>query len=397
MKAIISKYFRVIIPLSLLFVSCQKEPANPLTSQDNQSSLSKKNGKKDCLPEVTVFAKGLNNPRGLRFGPNGYLYVAEGGIGGSNSTIGLCDQVPFPVGPYKGSPTGGRISIINHFGVRTTVTDQLPSSQNNELVGGDIVGVGAIAFVGNTMYALITGAGCSHGVPTMPNGIVKVHPNGSFTMIADLSAWLKTHPVKNPEEDDFEPDGDLYSMINVRGNLYVIEANHGDMIKVTTAGNISRVVDISATQGHIVPTSIAFRGNFFVGNLNTFPIVEGSSKILKITPNGELSDWATGFTTILGLSFDEEGRLYVLENTTGNPFPTPGTGRIIRVSRSGVKKIIASGLNLPTGITFGPDGNLYVSNVGFGPFSIGGGQVLKVNLKNCDFDDDDDDKDEDKN
>ena len=39
---------------------------------------------------------------------------------------------------------------------------------------------------------------------------------------------------------------------------------------------ISRVVDISASQGHIVPTSVAFReGNFFVGNLHPFPVVPG--------------------------------------------------------------------------------------------------------------------------
>jgi glucose/arabinose dehydrogenase len=40
---------------------------------------------------VSVFASGFNNPRGLKWGPDGYLYVAEGGAGGSLSTVGLCD------------------------------------------------------------------------------------------------------------------------------------------------------------------------------------------------------------------------------------------------------------------------------------------------------------------
>ena len=116
-------------------------------------------------PTVSVLATGLNNPRGLKFGPDGYLYVAEGGVGGSQSTIGQCEQVPFPIGPYTGSDTGSRISKISPAGERTTVVDNLPSSQTTPETGAFVSGVGDIAFIGHTLYAVLSGAGCSHGVP----------------------------------------------------------------------------------------------------------------------------------------------------------------------------------------------------------------------------------------
>jgi hypothetical protein len=99
---------------------------------------------------------------------------------------------------------------------------------------------------------------------------------------------------------------------------------------------------------------------------------------MKITPFGELTTVYMNFGDILGLAFDKKGRLYVLENTTGNQFPTPGTGAVLRVNGKNDYTEIATGLSLPTAMTFGPDGNLYVSNLGFGPPPVGAGQVLKV-------------------
>lgn len=331
---------------------------------------------------VSVFATGFNNPRGLKFGPDGMLYVAEGGPGGSHSTVGKCAQVPAPVGPYTGDEDGGRISKVNRSGVRTTVTNKFPSSQTSPGQGSLISGVADIAFVGSNLYAITAGGGCSHGVEHFPNGIYRVHSDGSTSLVANLSAWQRAHPVGNPEPDDFEPDGTWYSMRAINGWLYAVEPNHGEMVRVSTSGDIHRVIDISATQGHIVPTAFAHRGDdFYVGNLNLFPITSGSSKILNIEQDGSnIRPVVWGLTNVVGVTFHND-RMYVLENTVGQQFPTPGHGEIVRVSPNGSKTVVVSGLDLPTAMVFGSDGALYVSNFGFGPppsLPNGPGQVLRI-------------------
>src|SRR6266478_4717110 len=110
-------------------------------------------------PNVHHFAGGLNNPRGLKFGPDGNLYVAEGGTGGSATTVALCTQVPFPVGPYSGGFTS-RISRIDGLGNRHTVVDGLPSSQTGPALGSLVSGVADIAFLNGALYGLEAGAGC---------------------------------------------------------------------------------------------------------------------------------------------------------------------------------------------------------------------------------------------
>jgi hypothetical protein len=305
------------------------------------------------------------------------------------NTIGQCQQVPV-AGPYTSSGNSASVARIDpSTGVVTRFATHLASSQTSLALGGLVSGVADVAFIGNTLYAMISGAGCSHGLAGTNNAIVRVNPDGTTTQVANLSEFLMTHPVANPEPltppGDFEPDGTWYGMAAKGNALYALEPNHQEMDRIQTAnGHISRVVDFSKTfvapEDWRGPTAITRDGgSFCVGTLTPFPVVPGAAQVFKVNPGGNFKLFASGLTTVLGLTEDPSGRLYVLETSNKPGFPTPGAGDIVRINTDGSKQTIASGLNLPTAITMGPDGNLYVSDHGFG-FPPGAGQIVKVAL-----------------
>jgi hypothetical protein len=345
---------------------------------------------------ATVYASGLEGPRGLAFGSDGSLYVAEAGLGGTTSTIGTCPQTPTPVGPYKGGLTA-RISKVDTKENRTTVVSGLPSAVN---AMGAVLGVGDVAFLDGDLYALLAGGGCGHGNTAFPNAVIKVNvKNGTWTNVANLSQALVNYPAKFTSADDYEPDGTWYGMISDDDVLYAVEPNHGQVFSVTPEGKVRQVIDISASQGHIVPTSIvALDHVFYVGNLNLFPIDPQWAKVMTIAKNvhvpnplpgfsgpfGGFGQWnvvssKAGFTTIVSMKIGPDGLLYVLElSDFAAQGPTPGKGKVVRVKRSGDIEDVVTGLTVPTGMTFGPDQRLYVSNLGAAGGSVG--QILQIDL-----------------
>jgi hypothetical protein len=336
-------------------------------------------------PGATAVAQGLYGPRGLKFGPDGNLYVATSGTGGTTPT---CSDVPG--GPYSGGATATILRIDQHGNV-STLASGFPSTFNTPTQSG--FGVGDVAFLDGQLYAVTAGGGCGHGNPTQPNMVAKVDlETGKWTMIANLSAAVAAHPAANVDPEDFQPDGDFYSLIAARGKLYTVDPNHGQVWSVTMNGNVEMVTDISKLAEYwIGPTSLVDSdGGLLVSNLGAFPITPNTSQLFALWPgcagaNGDCgpgtlhvaNSSSPGLTTVVAMDWGPDGLLYLLELSDAAGFPTPGAGKVVRVGNGAAEDVI-TGLSVPTGMTFGPDGALYVSNWGAAPAPIG--QILRFNL-----------------
>jgi hypothetical protein len=332
------------------------------------------------VADWSVVATGLTNPRHVDFGPDGLLYVAEAGIGpapGDAPLFATCAPVDnmFTVGgPYQAG-FSGRVSRIWPDGTRETVADGLPSSVDGTFF--DALGPSDLAWFDGNLYVVIEGGGCSRGLPNDPAGIVRINADGSYSYVADISAFIRANPVAvEPESGpagDEEPDGVPHSVLRYGNRLLVVETNHNSILSVDPkSGAIERLYDLSVPDP--APIVLARRGNDFL--LGAFDgLIETFDRWF-----GPVSPVAGGFGPIVDLAL--VGRTtYVLETFgAATPF-TPDTGSVIRVNAGGGRTTIASGLNFPIGMA--RQGNrLYVSTVSYGQGAVEGlGQIVEVPIR----------------
>jgi hypothetical protein len=59
-----------------------------------------RSGIAELSANTSLFATGFNNPRVLKFGPDGDLYVTEAGLGGSKGPVACEPDPPSPFDPY---------------------------------------------------------------------------------------------------------------------------------------------------------------------------------------------------------------------------------------------------------------------------------------------------------
>jgi glucose/arabinose dehydrogenase len=303
---------------------------------------------------VAVVAAGLTSPRGFVFAPDGTLVVALAGREG---------------------PHAGVVRIEE--GCPVLVAGGLPAYR---IVFGAITGIADVAYLDGELYALLSGGDTDRG--DTPNGLYRLGGAGDAERVADISAFIREHPVAEKPRD-YDTDGQPYAMLAMGDAFWVTEGNSNQVLRVDLDGTVARVADLS--QGHPIPTGIAPApdGGAYVAFFTSTPYAEGSAKVVKVAPDGAVTDVWTGLTLVTALTLGPDGTLYALEMATGHGDDpgaiAPGTGRVVRMTGPDTAAPVVTGLTLPVAMDFGPDGALYIAGPTFGA-DEGQGTILRVDL-----------------
>ena len=348
----------------------------------------------------TCVMKQLDGVRGLAFGPEGALYVAEAGHGGD----GPCTTESGARVCY--GPTG---AITRLWGdVQERVLKKLPSLAINDPLfpnrkGQTANGPTDISFafgeqdddgadsgeVPDVWSTYIT-----IGLRNDPNirdtdlapvgrgfaQLLRVAPNGKMRSIADLGDYeIETNSGGGTI------DTNPYGLLVEPGSRLVVDAGANALVRVQGNGNghISTVATFpSRAQGRLtdaVPTSVAVGpdGAYYVSELTGIPFGTWDASIYRVVPGEAPIVYLHGFKMIVDIAFDADWNLYVLEHATvpGSNSTFGRSGALVKVAPDGTRTTVISGLRTPTSVAVGPDGFVYVSNRGIFPAV---GEVVQV-------------------
>jgi hypothetical protein len=332
-----------------------------------------------ATPPFQTVMTHLDNPRGLTWGPEGALYVAEAGRGGP--------QACFP-GPDGGPQIAGFTGGVSRWwhGKQEQFATGFPSHSNP----GGVAALGPhnIAMLGRGNARVTIGLGTDPvlrsacgTVGPMFGWVARVLPDGKWRLETDLAGY---EAINNP--DGGVPDSNPYSLLAEPGSNVATDAGGNSLLRINANGSISKLATFpSRAQDRFtdaVPTTVAVGpdGAYYVGELTGVPFAVGQANVYRVV-GGVATPWRSGFSFIIDITFDSAGNLYVLQFASEPGLSGPG--ELWRVSPNGsTRTLVATGLVAPGSVVIGSDHAFYISNCSIFPGTGSGfpcnGQVVRI-------------------
>ncbi len=347
--------------------------------------------------ESTTIVEGLANPKGVHIADDGAVYIAEAGSGGED-----CIDVGSPEEPFIQcfGLTGAVHKIVD--GIAEQIGNNLPSyAEENGMFATGPHDVATDA-AGNlyVITGLFAPAAARDEVATELEYVADfgklftLGDDGNWEEVADIAAWESEN---NPDDSDAEDGGDSnpFGLTVDDDTILVVDASGNSLLAISSDGTIAAhaifpevMVEapdfLELPEGELipmqaVPTSIAIGpdGAYYVSQLTGFPFPVGGASIWRIEDlnddgdaldEGEVTVYADGLTSVVGIDFGDNGTLYAVEFTRDGLLAAEedlesAPGAVVAISTDGTHhEILTEGLVLPGGVAVGQDGSLYVTN-----------------------------------